>query len=340
MEIKLLQQNSQLAWDQYVLQHAQGEIYHLSAWQKVFHKHGLKTFYIYAQQQSHITGVLPLVLSSSLIFGRFITSVPFYNYSGILANDPHVAQLLYQKAQQIAQQCHAKHVELRHTYPVLPDLDSHRQKVRMLLEIPDSSDELWNSFKSKLRSQIRRAMKEDMDCIVGGAELLNDFYRVFAINMRDLGTPVWPKSLFRTVFTYFPENAHICCVYYQKKAVAAGFLLGFGDTLEIPSASSLRKYNSLSPNMLLYWNVLKFACEKNYHSFDFGRSSPDSGPYRFKKQWGAKEFPLHWQYWLADGSLPQLNPQSKKFQMAIQLWKKLPVSLANIMGPFISLKLP
>ncbi|BBM85086.1 FemAB family XrtA/PEP-CTERM system-associated protein [Candidatus Uabimicrobium amorphum] len=340
MEIKLLQQNFQSAWDQYVLQHSQSEIYHLSAWQQVFHKHGLKTFYVYAQQEKNIVGVLPLVLSKSLLFGNFITSVPFYNYSGILANSANVAQLLYQKAQEIAQQHGAKHIELRHTTPVLPDIESHQQKVRMLLELPESSDMLWDNFKSKLRSQIRRAMKEDMKCVTGGVTLLDDFYRVFAINMRDLGTPVWPKSLFRAVFTYFPENTHICCVYHKDKVVAAGFLLGFRHTLEIPSASSLRKYNSLSPNMLLYWNVLKFACEKNYRFFDFGRSSRDSGPHRFKKQWGAAEVPLNWQYWLADGNLPQLNPQSKKFQMAISMWKKLPVGLANIIGPFISLKLP
>ena len=123
--------------------------------------------------------------------------------------------------------------------------------------------------------------------------------------------------------------------------VASGFLIGFKKRLEIPWASSLKEYNKLSPNMLLYWSVLKFAIENGYKQFDFGRSSIESGTYRFKEQWGAKPIQLYWYYWLSNGGkLPELNPHNPKYQTAINIWKRLPLSVTKIIGPRIVKNLP
>ena len=214
-------------------------------------------------------------------------------------------------------------------------------KVSMRLELPSDADGLWKSFSAKLRNQINRPIKEGMTVRIGGLEELPGFYEVFSVNMRDVGTPVYSRKFFEEALRTFPESTRICTVYHQHEAVASGFVVGFRDTLEIPWASSLRKANRLAPNMLLYWSVLKYACESGYRVFDFGRSSPDAGTYRFKEQWGARPLPLHWHYWLArDGELPEINPANPKYQMAINVWKRLPVSLTRLIGPSIVRNIP
>ena len=152
--------------------------------------------------------------------------------------------------------------------------------------------------------------------------------------MRDLGTPVYPQSFFESIIKHFPSEASIHVVTIEGKPVAAGFLLAHRDRVEIPWASSLREYNRISVNMLLYWDILKTAILREYKVFDFGRSSKDVGTYRFKKQWGANELQLYWHYWLRQGeTLPELNPANPKFQLAIHIWRKLPLAVANRLGP-------
>jgi len=207
-------------------------------------------------------------------------------------------------------------------------------KVRMVLTLPDSSRELMKSFKAKLRSQIKKPIKEGLLSKVGGLELLNDFYNVFLINMRDLGSPVHSKNLMQNVLDKFPDTSHIVVVYKGKNPVACSMVVGFKDTLENPWSSSLRKYSRLSPNMLLYWTMLEYACDHGFQYFDFGRSSPDEGTYKFKEQWGAKPTPLHWHYISLHGkTISEETSEKSRFQNAIRYWQKLPVSVTKVLGP-------
>jgi FemAB-related protein (PEP-CTERM system-associated) len=210
------------------------------------------------------------------------------------------------------------------------------------MDLPADSEELMNSFKAKLRSQIRRPMKENMTAKNGGLELLEDFYRIFALNMRELGTPVLPKAFFGNILREFLENAYIVAVYTETGVpVAASFLIRYKNVMEIPWASSLREYNRYSPNMLLYWESLTLAIKKKCRMFDFGRCTPDSGTYKFKKQWNSREHPLCWAYILPNGdSLPELNPENEKFSLAIKIWTKLPLGVTKILGPQIIKNIP
>ncbi|MEW6536451.1 MAG: FemAB family XrtA/PEP-CTERM system-associated protein [Candidatus Auribacterota bacterium] len=331
------------AWNAFASSHAESCCYHQAQWRDVIQAaFGIMPYYIYAvDDKGSIAGVLPLFLSKSKLFGTFLTSIPFYNYGGILAKDQHAAQALLDKAESIALETGARHIELRHVGNIMPDLPTKTHKVRMVMPLPSTPEELWEGFKSKLRSQIKRAQKEGMTVKIGSLDLLDDFYRVFCVNMRDLGTPVWTKKIFHNVLSSFPDQAFICVIYFEGNPAAAGFLHGYKGYMEIPSASSLRKYNRLSPNMLLYWSVLEYACSKGYKYFDFGRSSVDAGTYKFKEQWGSEPQTLHWQYWLADGeTLPEINPQNPKYRLLIGTWQKIPVWLANCIGPMVSRSLP
>ena len=330
-------------WDRYVLDHPFGTGYHLVAWGAIIERvFGHQTVYLMAlDQDGRVRGVLPLVLLSSRLFGRFLVSLPYVTYGGVIADDSAVSESLLAEAASRAVALGAEHIELRHCGNHELDWPKKDHKVSMRLDLPQQYDTLMKSFPPKLRSQIRRGEKEGMLVHMGGVELLDDFYRVFSLNMRDLGTPVYGKQLFAEILHAFQKDAKLFTVLFEGNPVAAGFVYGFRQMLEIPWASSDRRYGRLAPNMLLYGTILKYACEQGYRCFDFGRSSKDSGTYRFKEQWGAKPVQLNWHYWLREGgALPELNPQNPKYQLAIRVWQRLPVSLTTVLGPMIVKYLP
>jgi FemAB-related protein (PEP-CTERM system-associated) len=288
-----------------------------------------------------IDGLLPLVHMKSLSFGNFIVSMPFFNYGGVCADDEAAENALVDEAVRIAKDLNASHIEFRQGNPLNNDLPARTLKVSMRLALPGSPDELWKSFPSKLRSQVKVPQKAGMSVRIGGVEELESFHAVFSENMRYLGTPVYPKRFFGTILEQFPGSSWICSVYMGDTPVASGFLVGFKNRLEIPWASSLRKYNRMSPNMLLYWSCLKFACEKGFAIFDFGRSTPEESTCRFKEQWGAVPTPMRWSYWVGDGGeLPDITPRNRKYHLAIGIWKKLPLSVTKILGPRIIRNIP
>jgi FemAB-related protein (PEP-CTERM system-associated) len=303
---------------------------------------GHRTHYLVSEDaQGRIDGVLPLARVRSRLFGDFLVSLPYVNYGGPCAADPAVSRELVEEAIRIARAAGAEHLELRLTQPDGFQLPVKAAKVSMRLELPDTADALWKSFPAKLRSQINRPIKERLVARVGRDEELDAFYEVFCVNMRDLGTPVYAKSFFASVLREFPDTARICTVNDGPRPVAGGLLIGFRGTIEIPWASSLRSFSRLAPNMLLYWTALKHACDTGYGTFDFGRSSPNAGTYRFKEQWGAKPLPLYWHYWMRTGvRLPDLNPANPKYRWAIDAWKRLPVSLTKLIGPPIVRNIP
>jgi FemAB-related protein (PEP-CTERM system-associated) len=330
-------------WDHFVMGHAQASGYHTLAWRAVISKaFGHRTYYLMARDEGGtIRGVLPLVLTESPMFGCFLTSMAFFNYGGVLADCADVRFALLSAVAELAKNVGATHIELRQTEPIETDWPVRSRKVSMRLALPSDYESLLKAFPSKLRSQIRRAQKEGMDVSVGGEELLEDYYRVFARCMRDLGTPVYAKGFFQSIVEAFPKEVRLCVVSLKGIPLASGLLYGFRSRLEIPWAASDKRYSRLAPNMLLYGAVLEFACREGFKEFDFGRSSRESGTYRFKEQWGAKPVSLHWYYWLRDGGpLPELNPQNPKYALAIRLWQHLPVSVTTTVGPMIAKYLP
>jgi len=319
-----------------------GSFYHRPEWLTLIEEQfGHETYTVLSREAGRLNGVLPLVRLRSRLFGDYMVSLPFVNYGGACAESRWLEGQLMQRAAQCAASLGVRHVEFRDTRTQeFPGLVVTR-KVSMWRSLPAESNTLWREVGAKRRSQVRRARKEGARVMIGGIPLIHEFYSVFSRNMRDLGTPVYPKSFFRAIFEYFPPESRFVVVSLRDRAVAAGILLGHGGTLEIPWASSLKSANRYGVNMLLYWEALKYAIEQGYETFDFGRSTVDSGSYRFKKQWGAQAMPLYWHYWLRRGaSLPDLSPQNPKYQTAIRLWKHLPVPLTRMIGPMIVKSLP
>ena len=340
--VSLIQDDMCEEWNRYVRNHPAATVYHQLEWKKLIQKSfGHKGYYFIARnKQQKVVGVLPLIHMKSRLFGSFFVSMPYFNYGGAVADQLFIEKKLIVKANSYAEQLGISHIEYRDDIS-REKLPVRSEKVSMILNLPEQSKELWSGFSAKLRSQIRRPQKEQTTVHCGAENYLDDFYSVFARNMRDLGTPVYGKSFFKNILRLFPEASRIIVVRLEDRPVAAGFLLGNQDMLEIPWASTIRDVNHLSINTLLYWEVLKFAIHNKYKYFDFGRSSLESGTYRFKQQWGAKPKQLYWHYWLADGvELPKLNPDNPKYALAINIWKRIPVFITKWLGPHIVSKLP
>jgi FemAB-related protein (PEP-CTERM system-associated) len=158
--------------------------------------------------------------------------------------------------------------------------------------------------------------------------------------MRDLGTPVFARRLFREIIGHFPDRAEFYVVRAGRVPVAAALLMhGWGIT-EVPSASSLRQYNATCANMLLYWKLLERSIERGQSAFDFGRSSPESNTYRFKKQWGAVPFPAEWQHYVRRGNASDMRPDNPRFERMIRIWRRLPIGLTRLVGPLIVRGIP
>jgi FemAB-related protein (PEP-CTERM system-associated) len=341
MKITALESETEL-WDDFVQSQPAARGPHLSGWKKVIEESfGHTCFYLMAAENGALCGVLPLVHVSSRWFGSFLISVPFLNYGGIVAEQNAARVCLFDSARALAAARCAAYIELRHAAPQLDNVPTKQHKVSMVLDLPDDPEKLWNAFKPKLRSQIRKPMKDGLVVRIGREEELANFYEVFSVNMRDLGTPVYPRKFFAQILKHFPASSWICSVLMNGKPIAAGLVFGFRDTLEIPWASSLRHYNHLAANMLLYWSVLEFAVKKGYKLFDFGRCTPGENTFKFKAQWGAQPAPLHWQYWLANGNtLPELTPANPKYHLAIKAWQKLPLFITRLVGPAIIRNIP
>jgi FemAB-related protein (PEP-CTERM system-associated) len=333
---------SQQEWDDFVTPHPAASGYHLWRWRHVFDRvFALRTEYLLARRDNVVVGILPLVLFRSWLFGRFAVSLPFVNYGGVVANDEHAARALLDRAIEIAQDGALTHVELRHQARRFEPLACKQHKVAMMLRLPTSVEEAWTGLDRKVRNQVRKAEKCGLVTESGGRDLVPAFYRVFAHNMRDLGTPVYPRRLFEEVVAQFPETTRVFLVRYQHTTVAAGIVYRHGDVVEVPWASSLAAYRAFCPNNLLYWRVIEWAIESGVRVLDFGRSTRNEGTYHFKRQWGALPQPLFWEYaLLRNQDLPDQSPKNPQFARAIAAWKRLPLAVANALGPLIVRSIP
>jgi FemAB-related protein (PEP-CTERM system-associated) len=339
LQVSLATPSDQDAWERFVNERADAAGYHAWGWRRVFaNAFGHEPVYLIARRDQDIAGVLPLVQIKSLLFGNSLTSLPFLNYGGVVADTTDAGEALVAAAGDQARARRCKHVELRHVARQFPNLPCKTHKVAMHLPLTST---IWDELDRKVRNQIRKAEKSGLVVERGGEHLLDDFYAVFARNMRDLGTPVYSRRLFEEVLRTFPERAQLHIVRLNGRPIAAGVTYRTASMVQLPWASSIREFNSLCANVLLYWDAIQFAQSTGAGVFDMGRSTPNEGTFKFKAQWGAEPVPLHWEYQLScDGRLPNVSPANPKFQLAIALWQRLPLGVATRVGPMIVRAIP
>ena len=345
MELQIRQaiSSDKARWNQYVHAHPQATAYHNFAWvESVEQAYGHPNVSLIALDGDKVVGVLPIVKMQRPLSGYFLCSLPFCDIGHAVADNEQITITLLEQLQRLKSSSNAKHIEYRDTAPLIAAQTNktdelHGRKVRMLLPLPETSEQLMSGFKSKLRSQIHRAEKNGLTYQTGNSqELLNAFYQVFIHNMRKLGSPVHSKAWYEALRKNYHNDLLISVVYTETTPIGAGIVLRNGDKACIPWASTLAEYNHLAPNMLMYWSLLKEVTDSGAKEFDFGRSTYGEGTFRFKQQWGAQPLPLNW-------SLPgqQQDPAeapsspSRLRSVVEQLWSHLPIAVTAMIGPRI-----
>jgi FemAB-related protein (PEP-CTERM system-associated) len=285
-----------------------------------------------------LSGVLAVVRVRSVVFGHYLVSMPFLNYGGPLGGGPAV-EMLVQSAAAEAERSGADLLELRSAVELPIGLRVSHRKVTVLLDLPDGDAEvLWRALDGKVRSQVRRPQKEGIR-VDFGPDQVAPFYEVFARHMRDLGTPTHARRLFEGILEEFPDSAWVGTARLDGRPVAAGCGFRWGGEFEMTWAASLREYSRIAPNMLLYWSFMERCVQQRVRVFNFGRCTPGSGTYRFKRQWGGREEPLWW-YQQARGRAATPSPDDARFRLGPRLWRRLPVPVATLLGPRIVRYLP
>jgi len=264
--------------------------------------------------------------------------MPFVNYGGPLGSEEAV-RALAAEAVALADREGVKLLELRSRGPLPLDLPVSHRKVTVVLDlVPGDAEATFKRFDAKLRSQVRRPQKAGVT-VAFGRDQLAPFYRVFAEHMRDLGTPVLSRRLFEALADAFGDDLWIGVAWLGDVPVAAGVGFRWEREFEMTWASSLYAHNKLSPNMGLYWAFMERACREGVTRFNFGRCTPGAGTHRFKLQWGSHDEQLHW-YQHGAGASATPSPDDGAYAWGPRLWKKLPLPLANVLGPPIVAGIP
>lgn len=327
--------NSNL-WDNYVQQHHAHTPYHLFAWLKAIElAYCHQICYLVAKQNEQYVGILPLVNIHTPFKGSSLCSLPFCDVGGCLADDQKIKLQLESKASELKLQYKAKCIEYRERASTTDNEPLIGKKVSMLLSLPATSDDLFSGFKSKLRSQIRKAEKNGLTYELGNSqEFIDKFYVVFSENMHRLGSPVHSKKWIESICGQYKQQCIIAIVKLDNVPVAGGVVLFTDKKACIPWASTRAEYNRLSPNMMLYWALLKFVTDSGCKQFDFGRSTYNEGTYKFKKQWGAQPIPLNWRHVGENQSELNSSVSENKLRIIVEnIWRKLPLSVVNRIGP-------
>jgi FemAB-related protein (PEP-CTERM system-associated) len=326
------------SWDAFVRSLPAGGLGHAHAWKQVVERgYGKQAYYLAAKEDGRWVGVLPLVRMKGPLTGNRLVSLPFLDAAGLLAATPQAAAALRAEAFSLAGRLGARGVELRSRAAAMDAGAAAASRATLVLPLPGGAEALWGSFSPKVRNQIRKAEKAGLRTEAAPRERLVDFYRVFAHNMRDLGSPVHSLRFLEAVFDAFAAAAKLyLTVSSSQKVVGGAIAIEAGDTVTVPWASSLREAFPSCPNHSLYWKVLGDTAQAGARRFDFGRSHVDSGTYRFKVQWGAQPLPLAWESFDAGGApLPGAAFKPAEHTGLTRAWSLLPLWLANAIGPLV-----
>lgn len=342
MKIKELDEDSRALWDSYVYEKIDCGMYHLSGWKDLLAaEFGFDPIFLQAiDETGKIKGILPLFLMKNILGKKFLISNPFSNYAGLYAENEEALGELKEYATEIAKKEKVSYIEYRHLGKrVFPDLPAKNSFVNFMLELSDI-DSMWRGLSSRNRGKVRKAERSGLVPDIGH-NYLPSFYEIFTKNLKRLGTPVFGLSFFEKLLETFPENADIFVLNLNGKIVSSMFIFKYKDVISEPWVASLTDYNKIYVNNFLYWKAIIFARENGFRFFDFGRSTKDTGTYKFKEQWGAKPIPLFYEYFLSRASkIPKVDAVDNRYQILINLWKRLPLSFTNFIGPRVVKYLP
>lgn len=330
------------AWNAFVHRNDRASFYHRAEWRDINERaFGHETAYLAAVSEGTIVGVLPLVRLKSLLFGTVACSMPFVNYGGPCGDNDAIEALLLEEARHVTEQWQADYAEIRTARRLPDDFPCSEHKVSMSIALDPDPEVVLGRLKREQRAEIRRAAKHGF-VVRFGPELIDDFYAVLSESWHELGTPIYRLDQLKAVLEAFPEATRLCVVYAPDGTPAAAAFDGLHNGVVEGMWLGMRSaYRRQLVGYVLYWELIRHACESGFRSFHLGRSSKDSGGEQFKKKWNAEARQLYWHYILRTRTeIPSLNPTNPKYRYAIQAWRKLPLSVTQVLGPMIARSIP
>jgi len=334
--IKRLERGDDARWDDFVDGAPQATFFHRVAWRDIVEQElGHRCHYLYAERDGAITGVLPLAEIRSRLFGHSLISTPSCVYGGIVADDAQSEEQLTRAAAALAGDLRVDYLELRDRelrhadWPVKDLYVSFRKTID-----PDHEKNL-KAIPRKQRAMVRKGIALGLEARHDGT--VDDFYRVYAESVRNLGTPVLSRKYYRRLQQTFGEACEVTIVSHQGRPVAAVMSLYFRDEVHPYYGGSVARGRELAANDFMYWSVMQRAVERGARLFDFGRSKRDTGSYHFKKHWGFEPRPLPYAYHLVRAKeMPNVSPTNSKYRLFIKAWQHLPLPVSCALGPWLA----
>lgn len=324
------------SWDEFVFATPSATFFHRSGWQRLLrdvYRHD--THYLYAHEGGRITGVLPLAHVKSFLFGNALTSLPFAAYGGVAAADELSAMALESEAERIAERLGVQHLELRQLgrrhegWPMQDLYVTFRKEI-----LPDEEANML-AIPRKQRAMVRKGIKNGLQSVVDPN--VDRFFAVFADNVHRHGTPAMPKRWFQELQREFGPDCEVMTVTSAEgRPVSSVLSFYFRDEVLPYYAGDDLAARDLAANDFKYWELMRRSCARGLKVFDYGRSKQGTGPYAFKKNWGFEPTPLNYEYRLYKrDAVPQNNPSNAKYKLMIEAWRRLPLGVANWLGPFV-----
>lgn len=335
LRVRFMEEADKSAWNQFVLQSPQATFFHRWEWRDVIEKaFGHRTFFLLAERAGRIEGIFPLAEIRSALFGTSLSSLPFCVYGGVVAQSAEVRQQLEQEACRIATERTVDHLECRNLERVHEDWPAKDLYVTFRREIDPDVEQNMLNIPRKQRAMVRKGIKAGLEGQVD--DDVDRFFAAYSDSVHRLGTPVFSKRYFEILKSTFKDDCEVLTIVHQGQLVASVMSFYFRDEVLPYYGGGTVQARNVAGNDFMYWDLMRRACERGYRIFDFGRSKRGTGSFDFKKNWGFTPAPLSYEYQLFRGKqVPNHNPLNPKYRLFIKAWQRLPLPVANFIGPFI-----
>ena len=334
--IKILDNSFTKQWDEYV-HNSSATFFHKAGWKEVIEKSfGHKAYFLYTEHQGKVTGILPLVHIKSLLFGNSLSSCAFCVYGGIIADDNESFAELDNKACILAKELGVDYLEMRNRTQLTPERPYKELYVTFRKELDVDVEKNMLAIPRKQRAMIRKGIKAGLSSEIDDG--IERFYQAYSESVRNLGTPVFSKKYFETLKQVFSSQCEILTVVNNNGDLISSVMNFYYKDEVLPYYGGGTEHaRSVQGNDFMYWEVMRRAVEKGIKFFDYGRSKEGTGSYRFKKHWGFEPKPLYYEFYLVKSdAIPDVNPLNPKYQIFIAAWKHLPLSVSQVIGPWLA----
>lgn len=335
VNVQLMQPHDAEKWDAFVLACPEATFFHRAGWQRVIERaFGHKTWFYYAEQDGKIIGVLSLAEIKSRLFGHSLSSLPFCVYGGVAAETEPARLALNNAAIALAKKLNVGHLEYRNVDAKNTDWLSKDLYVTFRKEIDPDEEKNMLAIPRKQRAMVRKGIKLGLQSELDQGT--DRFFYAYSTSVHRLGTPVFSKKFFLLLKETFADECEVMTIVKDGRTIASVMSFYFRDEVLPYYGGGTAEARDLAGNDFMYWELMRRACARGYKIFDFGRSKLGTGAFDFKKNWGFEPTPLHYEYLLQKSTaVPDNNPLNPKYQLFIKMWQRMPIALANMIGPHI-----